>query len=96
MPIIHQEKDGCDAPLVVCDVCSKRIKDAHFAIVVWSEDGKSLAFLHKGECAEACGRDQGFPCWSGLDEFFHDIQHNAGYKPRKVRNRIRMREETGI
>jgi hypothetical protein len=77
--------DGGCFPRVACDVCSKTILDAKDGIVVWSEDGKQIAFAHRGQCSIQLDHSNGWPYWDSLDVFFRNLLVNVKLSPAKLK-----------
>jgi len=67
-------------PIIYCDKCGKRIKDAGMAMVSFSsfDDGNvEFKILHKITC------DIGEPLWMELDRFLYYMLENAGFDEEK-------------
>ena len=70
-----RRKNGIISPLIICDVCGKRIKDASMGMVSFSslEEGKlSFRIVHKNTC------DTNEPMWQELKHFLVWLLHNTG------------------
>ncbi|HPS07675.1 MAG TPA: hypothetical protein PLG22_09100 [Kiritimatiellia bacterium] len=85
-------ENGRTAPIIRCDVCSKRIEDAGLALAMWkTKEGKLLEDGKVHFCHKACHEklDEADPVvWSSseLTDYLRRLVHNT---------KVRIAEDVG-
>lgn len=92
--------DMRDAPMILCEVCGKRIENAGMGMVAYEEveieyEGPvGFTFLHKGECDQSYkGGNYRKGGWVELTHFLANLCNNSGLKtPEDMKEAMKGRD----
>ena len=92
--------NGKVAPIVVCDACGERIKDATMAAVLTSGaivdgDSAEVKHVHKGQCHDAMEKTIDGHGWEEMDRHLLQLIYNAGLSIDKLEARRQTDNDVG-
>jgi hypothetical protein len=98
--MIQIERDGgLVGPIILCDHCGKRIKDAERAAALMPESGRhasGVLYVHKGECHDALeNREGGSVPWEELSRHLRLLATNAGLQTGQMEQAKKVDSEVG-